>query len=109
VSEAHALTVLADEGPLNQTDLVHHLGLGKSTVSRLVDQIVARGWAQRTLGQDDARRRLVELTPAGRQAAMTISQARAARIDRLLDRISPADRPAILAALETLTEAAREP
>jgi DNA-binding MarR family transcriptional regulator len=108
VSEAHALSVLADDGPLHQTDLVHHLALGKSTVSRLVDQVVARGWARRTTSADDARRRLVELTPAGRQAASTLAQARATRIARLLQRIPPADRPAVLGALETLTEAARE-
>jgi DNA-binding MarR family transcriptional regulator len=108
VSEAHALSVLADEGPLNQTDLVHHLALGKSTVSRLVDQVVARGWARRATSPDDARCRLVELTPAGHEAARTMAQARAARIARLLRRIPEDDRPAVLAALETLTEAARE-
>jgi len=47
VSEAHALAVLAQLGPLTQSQLVRHLALRKSTVSRLVDQIVARGWAQR--------------------------------------------------------------
>ena len=108
VSEAHALAVLADEGPLHQTDLVHHLGLGKSTVSRLVDQVVARGWATRTPSPDDARRRLVELTPEGRAAAEAMGRARAARIERLLDRIPDTERAAVLAALETLAEAAHE-
>jgi len=108
VSEAHALSVLAELGPLSQTDLVHHLGLGKSTVSRLVDHVVARGWAQRTASAEDARRKLVGLTPTGRDAASSIARTRADRIGRLLDRIPPHERPAVLAALETLTEAARE-
>jgi DNA-binding MarR family transcriptional regulator len=108
VSEAHAIAVLADHGPLDQTDLVHHLGLGKSTVSRLVDQVVTRGWARRRPGRHDARRRLVELTPAGADAARTLARNRATRMARLLDRIPPADRPAVLAALATLAEAARE-
>ncbi|HEX6417576.1 MAG TPA: MarR family winged helix-turn-helix transcriptional regulator [Acidimicrobiales bacterium] len=106
VSEAHALSVLAERGPLTQTDLVHHLALGKSTVSRLVDQVVARGWAERTTSPDDARCRLVALTPAGRDAAAGLQRARAARFARLLDRIPPAERPVVLAALTTLTEAA---
>lgn len=108
VSEAHALSVLADEGPLSQTELVHHLGLGKSTVSRLVDQVVARGWATRAPSPADARRKLVELTPEGRSAAAALGRARAARVERLLDRIPDADRPAVLAALETLAEAAHD-
>ena len=108
VSEAHALAVLAERGPLTQTDLVHHLALGKSTVSRLVDQLVARGWAGRRTGEHDARCRLVELTPDGARTAAGLAHARAARFARLLDRIPEADRPAVLAALDTLAEAARE-
>ena len=44
VSEAHALTALADAGAggRSQTDLGRELGLTKSTVSRLVDQLVGR-------------------------------------------------------------------
>jgi DNA-binding MarR family transcriptional regulator len=109
VSEAHAVVLLAESGPLTQSDLVHHLALGKSTVSRLVDQIVARGWASRQPGTDDLRRRTVVLTPAGREAAAAMGAARATRIERLLDRIPPGERSAVLAALDTLAEAAREP
>lgn len=108
VSEAHALAVLADVGPLRQADLVHHLALGKSTVSRLVDQVVERGWAVRTVSPDDARCKLVELTAAGHAAASSMARARTARIDRLFDRIPVADRPAVVAALATLADAARE-
>jgi DNA-binding MarR family transcriptional regulator len=108
VSEAHALAVLADAGPLNQTELVHHLALGKSTVSRLVDQVVARGWAVRTVSPHDARCKLVELTEAGHATAGSMARTRTARIDRLFDRIPDADRPAVLAALATLADAARE-
>jgi DNA-binding MarR family transcriptional regulator len=108
VSEAHAVAVLAEQGPLTQSDLVHHLALGKSTISRLVDQLVARGWVRRTSGRDDARRRVVALTPEGAAAAASMAEARRARIARLLDRIPEGDRPAVLSALATLAEAARE-
>jgi DNA-binding MarR family transcriptional regulator len=109
VSEAHAVAVLAEQGPLTQSELVHHLALGKSTVSRLVDQLVARGWARRTAGRDDARLRVVALTPDGAAAAGSMAEARRVRIARLLDRIPEGERPAVLSALATLTEAAREP
>lgn len=108
VSEAHALAVMAAHGGLAQTDLGRQLRLGKSTVSRLVDQLVDRGWAQRVTGATDARRRTVVLTPAGEEAAAAIGRRRAARMARLLDRIPDSQRPAVLAALETLVEAADE-
>lgn len=108
VSEAHALAVLAGDGPMSQSELGGRLRLGKSTVSRLVDQLAGRGWAERRAGEADARLRTVALTPEGRRVADDIGERRAARMARLLERIPEADRPAVLAALDALTEAARE-
>jgi len=108
VSEAHALAVLAEHGPLPQSELCRHLGLTKSTVSRLVDQLDRRGWTQRRPGDRDARQRLVELTPDGRSTAEAIATRRAERMRQLLERIPEADRTAVLAALDTLVEASRE-
>jgi len=70
---------------------------------------VARGWARRTAGRDDARMRVVALTPDGAAAAGSMAEARRARIARLLDRIPDGERPAVLSAPAILTEAAREP
>lgn len=108
VSEAHALSVLAESGPLSQNELGKHLQLTKSTVSRLVDQLARRGWVERRPGESDGRQRLIELTPAGRQSAEQLARRRAERMQRLLDRIPEADRPAVLAALDALVEAADE-
>ncbi|HEY8544977.1 MAG TPA: MarR family transcriptional regulator, partial [Acidimicrobiales bacterium] len=59
VSEAHALAVLDEQGALPQGRLAGELGLTKSTVSRLVDQLERRGWARRQVGEGDGRQRLV--------------------------------------------------
>jgi len=91
VSEAHAVAVLAEQGPLSQLELGRHLGLTKSTVSRLVDQLENRGWASRQVGADDGRRRLVDLTTEGRKAAGEIAGLRAERMARVLDRIPEKD------------------
>jgi DNA-binding MarR family transcriptional regulator len=107
VSEAHALAVLGERGPLSQTELGHELRLTKSTVSRLVDQLERRGWAGRRNGKDDARRRLVELTSEGTKVAEQIGRQRAERMAQLLESIPPSDRAAVLSALDTLVEAAR--
>ena len=71
VSTAHAICELAAHGPLSQTELADRLGLEASSISRLVDQLSQKGWAQRALDPDsnDKRFRLVHLTEPGRQAA----------------------------------------
>jgi DNA-binding MarR family transcriptional regulator len=107
VSEAHALAVLADHGPMSQRGLGEALALTKSTVSRLVDQLEQRGWARRTTGDGDARQRLVDLTTEGAKAAGAIAARRAERMARILDQIPEADRPMVLAALDALVEATR--
>jgi DNA-binding MarR family transcriptional regulator len=108
VSEAHAVSVLDEMGALSQSELARHLELTKSTVSRLVDQLVNRGWATRRPATDDARRRLVELTPAGQNLAGELAQRRQHRLALLLDRIPKDERAGVIAALETLTRAARD-
>jgi DNA-binding MarR family transcriptional regulator len=107
VSEAHALAVLAERGALVQGELGTYLGLTKSTVSRLIDQLERRGWALRRTGDGDGRRRLVELSTEGNKVAADIARRRGERMARLLDNIPEADRPPVLAALDALVEAAR--
>lgn len=107
-SEAHALAVLDERGPLPQSGLAAELGLTKSTVSRLVDQLERRGWAGRRVGEGDGRQRLVALTDDGAKAAAAIGRLRRDRMQQLLDRLPEAERPAVLAALDALVAAARD-
>ena len=110
VSEAHALTVLVGAGPegLVQGELARRLALTKSTVSRLVDQLVDSRWAARQASPGDARRRTVVLTEQGQTVAGQILARRAERMARLLERIPEHERTAVLAALDILVEAARD-
>lgn len=108
VSEAHALSVLSEEGGLSQSELARHLALTKSTVSRLVDQLECQGRVERRPAADDGRRRIVELTPAGNKLAAEIAERRRNRLSQLLDRIPEQDRTSVLDALDTLVEATRD-
>lgn len=105
MSEAHALGELARDGGLRQHDLAHRLRLEKSTTSRLVTQLINRGWAERTPAPGDGRGVLVQLTPAGVNAAAQLAAARAARFSAILGRVPRGERAGVLRALEILTEA----
>jgi DNA-binding MarR family transcriptional regulator len=105
VSEAHALSEMARDGALRQHDLAHRLRLEKSTTSRLVTQLINRGWVERIPAPNDGRGVVVRLTPAGMNAAAQLAEARAARFSAVLDRVPPAERAGVLRALAILTEA----
>ena len=109
VSEAHALGELARAGTLGQLELGQRLNLQKSTVSRLVAQLLARGWVQREADQNDGRASLLRLTASGRQAATQLAEARTQKFTQLLERIPAEHRGQVLHALDILTEALRDP
>lgn len=109
VSEAHALAEIARDGRLRQVELVRRLRLEKSTVSRLVANLAARGWLHRSIPSDDGRGVLLELTDAGVTAAAVQADARRARLSGLLSRIPDERRAAVVQALQTLAEVTDEP
>ncbi|MEV4471272.1 MarR family transcriptional regulator [Nonomuraea sp. NPDC049504] len=109
VSEAHALGELARDGALRQSELAHRLKLEKSTTSRLVTQLITRGWAERTPAPDDGRGRLVQLTEQGVKAAARLAEARAERFSAVLNRVPEGERADVLRALTLLTEAIDDP
>ena len=105
VSEAHALTEIAREGRLRQVELARRLRLEKSTVSRLVTNLVTRGWIRRHIADEDGRGVLLELTEAGAGAAHRLAEARQRRLTALLERVPEDERAAVVRALRTLAEA----
>ena len=108
VSEAHAITELSRETGLTQQELSTRLRLEKSTTSRLVGLLEARGWLERQVNPHDARSICLVLTKAGLQSAQQVIQARREKFNQLLERIPKQERRAVLSALETLTEALHE-
>jgi DNA-binding MarR family transcriptional regulator len=106
-SDAHALTEVVAGGGLTQRELVDRLRLDRSSVSRLVDRLVARGWVERADGPD---RRTVRLVPteAGRAVTAQVAGTRAQRFAELLEAIPADRRDDVLTAMRLLTAAARE-
>jgi DNA-binding MarR family transcriptional regulator len=107
VSEAHALAELARDAPLTQTELARRLRLEKSTVSRLIGQLVDRGWIDREPDPTDRRALRLTLTEAGERAAGNLAAAREAKFARVLAGIPESERAAVLHALKLLTEASQ--
>jgi DNA-binding MarR family transcriptional regulator len=109
VSEAYAMVEIARDGRIRQVELARRLRLEKSTVSRLVTNLVNRGWVHRETADGDGRGVLLVLTDTGATAAARQADARRDRLTVLLDRIPDNQRDAVVRALQTLAEATLEP
>jgi DNA-binding MarR family transcriptional regulator len=108
VAEAHALSEIARGEPLSQHDLVRRLRLEKSTVSRLVGNLVNRAWVERTRDPHDGRAVQLRLTQQGKNAAAQLADARRAKFSRVLAALPPDQRQPVIESLKLLVEALRE-
>jgi DNA-binding MarR family transcriptional regulator len=107
-SEAHALSVLAESGPVRISELAQELMLEKSTVSRIVASMTQRGWVRSTTDATDGRARLVGLTGPGRRAASRLKTARTTHLQAVLDAVDPIRRDEVVQGLAELARAARK-
>jgi DNA-binding MarR family transcriptional regulator len=99
---------MAALGPATLTELTRHLDRAPSTLSEMLEPLIARGWVERQRDATDGRRHLLWLTPLGQ--SVRIEQQRVLDLDRLDAAVAslPAhSRAELLAALETLTDALR--
>lgn len=65
VSQCYVLESLHRHGSLTMQRLAEKLHLKISTVTRIVEQLVKKGYATREEGENDRRFRLIKLTPDG--------------------------------------------
>lgn len=66
------LAVLHDHGPLRLGDLAEATSIETSTLSRLVQQMTARGFVKRSRAADDLRAVKIRETDAGRAVTATL-------------------------------------
>jgi DNA-binding MarR family transcriptional regulator len=103
LTQALALNTLRDLGPQRVTDLAQLEGVRQPTCTGLVNAMETQGWVLRCVDQADKRVVLVELTDAGHAILESMSEARAAVLDRYLGALDQSDRDALAAAMPGLS------
>lgn len=94
-----ALAVLAQEPGLSIEQLRVPLGRTQSATVRVVDQLAAKGYAERRPGRDQ-RSVAVVLTAKGAEAAAAVLASRERALAGALDGLTPGERKALTATLE---------
>jgi DNA-binding MarR family transcriptional regulator len=99
-----ALATLAQEPGLSIEELRVPLGRTQSATVRVVDQLVAEGYAERRPGRDN-RSVAVFLTSKGAEAAAQVLGSREAALAGALSTLQPGERKALTTALEKVLAA----
>ena len=92
LSQASLVGYVAENGPMNQTQLAAVLVLGRAATGSVVDQLESRGLVRRVPDPDDRRVWLVENTAQGSRLASEIKRIDEKLRDRLRAGISRVER-----------------
>lgn len=98
-----ALATVSRTGPVRSGVLAEHERVTASTMSRIVDSLVAQELTERVADPADGRAYLVRLTGPGAELVERVRVARSRALRERLARMSPADRAALSAALPALS------
>jgi DNA-binding MarR family transcriptional regulator len=105
VSQCYTLQALAADGRMTMGDLADHVRLSVSTMTRVVDQLVAKRLVARHLDVTDRRVCAIDLTDAGRSLFETITGELIQSEKAVLMTIKPNERAAVVAAVRELVKA----
>ena len=105
LSSAHAIIEIGRAGQLSSRELSQKLQLEKSTVSRLVKSLVARGELQELRSSNDLRVKLLSLTRQGKKTLGNIDRYAEAQVSTALDRLNADSRQGVLKGLQDYSAA----
>jgi DNA-binding MarR family transcriptional regulator len=103
-----ALAVVYNAGPMRMGALASRVGIQVSTMSRIVDVLVASGWAERRADAADHRACVIAVTDAGAELIDSVRRGNETRLAECISRLDPGSLAALRAALPVLENLAQE-
>ncbi len=104
LTEARILYELFTRDGLAASDLCAELGLDAGYLSRMLRRFEADGLVLREAAPDDARRSLISLTAAGREAFTPYDRASRAEVAAMLERLAPGERDRLVASMAAVRD-----
>jgi DNA-binding MarR family transcriptional regulator len=101
------LSHLDEKRGITPSQLAHHLGVGRPTLSAAVKRLSRLGYIAATADRQDRRRVLLHLTVRGAAAMRSSSVLEPLRVERLLAAMTSRDKRLALTGLELLAAAAQ--
>jgi DNA-binding MarR family transcriptional regulator len=104
-AQGYAILTFPSDGSIGMNALSEALGLASSTVTRMVDQLVAKNLVRRRPGDEDRREVLAELTDEGSRLRAGLEEAHRTAFQVVLGEIPNSERGTLVEALQRLNQA----
>ena len=105
MSQLHVLWLLQHQGAMPMSRLAELLGVSMSNATGIVDRMEGHGLVERARVPDDRRVVLVQPAEGGRRALSQTESSKRDSFRAVVRRLSPDERPIVLAALRSLRRA----
>jgi DNA-binding MarR family transcriptional regulator len=105
VAQSYALLALPREGTVTMNDLSQSMGLANSTMTRMVDQLVAKGHVVRDADPGDRRVVLVSLTSRGSEVQNSLEETQEEFLQNVLANVGEKERQTIIPTLQMVSSA----
>jgi len=106
LSQLQALTHVAERRKCSVGGIAEGLGVSHPAAVKLVEKLSRKRLVQRGVAADDHRQAEISITEDGRRLVNAVRHARAERLLRVLDRMSPDERQALIHGLQAFVTAA---
>ncbi len=107
ISQSHILDTLAEEGDLTMQHLARRMFKSVSTMTRVVGQLVRRGYVKRRQDPEDRRAVRVSITPQGKAIVAAVNRDLVETQKAILQAIPAAQWAGAFKVLEALSHGAR--
>lgn len=91
LAEANALYVIGAQEPKTMKQIAQALGVAVSTPTRTIDRLVEKGLVSRTVGKEDRRKLLIELTSAGKDILSEMDEEGLTVIRKMVENLEDAE------------------
>ncbi len=108
VTQCYTMEALARRDSMTMGELAEHLCLKISSMTRVVDHLVAEGWVRRGDDPDDRRICRVQITHRGRLLVEKVQRGLLAEYEQVLRAVPAESREAVIAAVGHLLAAFEE-
>jgi DNA-binding MarR family transcriptional regulator len=104
LSQCHTLDLLSKKGDLTMNELSRQMGLAKSTMTRIVSNMVRGGWIEQVREERDRRWVKVRLTQKGRRMAEKLDLSSQEYVQRILRHIPQEKIPQVVESLQWIVK-----
>lgn len=104
LSQCHTLDLLSKKGDLTMNELSRQMGLAKSTITRIVSNMVRGGWIEQVRDEKDRRLVKVRLTQKGRRMADKLGLSSQEYVQRILRHIPQEKIPQVVESLQWIVK-----